>query len=108
MSKLRIYLEIYGEYLVCWGRLMKNTIFDFQPAETGLHPHATDAANWRTYRRLIQLDIAYSSFVDHLNDSAARFCKTVLDDGIQYRASGMNLALQEQYARFWRYSSRIQ
>ena len=36
MSKLRIYLEIYGEYLVCWGRLMKNTIFDFQPAETGL------------------------------------------------------------------------
>ena len=35
MSKLRIYLEIYGEYLVCWGRLMKNTIFDFQPAETG-------------------------------------------------------------------------
>ncbi len=65
-----------------------------------IHPHATIAENWWTYRRLTQLDIAYSSFVDRLNDSAARFCKAMLDDGIQFQVSGMTLALQEQYARF--------
>jgi len=28
---------IYGKYSVCWGRRMKNIIFEIRPAEYGIH-----------------------------------------------------------------------
>jgi len=72
-------------------------VFLFAPCR---HSHATVAEIWRTYQNLTGVNIAYSSFVDRLNDSAARFCKAVLDACIRSPVSGMTLELQEQYARF--------
>ncbi|WP_296972076.1 IS4 family transposase, partial [Tepidanaerobacter sp. EBM-38] len=46
------------------------------------------------------VEIAYSSFVDRLNDSAARFFAAVLNDCMRSPVSGMTLELQERYARF--------
>lgn len=65
-----------------------------------LHSHATVAEIWRTYRSLTESDIAYSSFVDRLDDSASRFFKVVLDECIQSSIGNMALELQERYARF--------
>lgn len=65
-----------------------------------LHSHATVAEIWRTYLNLTGLAIAYSSFVDRLNDATARFCKAVLDDCIQSPVGGMPLELRERYTRF--------
>ena len=64
------------------------------------HSHATVAEIWRTYKDLTGVEIAYSSFVDRLNDSAARFFAAVLNDCMRSPVSGMTLELQERYARF--------
>jgi len=64
------------------------------------HSHATVAEIWRTYKDLTGVEIAYSSFVDRLNDSAARFFAAVLNDCMRSPVSGMTLELQDRYARF--------
>ena len=64
------------------------------------HSHATVAEIWRTYRDLAGVEITYSSFVDRLDDSAARFFAAVLNDCMRSPVSGMTLELQDRYARF--------
>ena len=64
------------------------------------HSHATVAEIWRTYLNLTGLEIAYSSFVGRLDDSAARFFAAVLNDCMRSPVSGMTLELQDRYARF--------
>ena len=65
-----------------------------------LHRHATVAEIWRTYLDLTGSDIAYSSFVDRLNDASASFCQAVLEDCIRSPVDGMTLELRERYAHF--------
>jgi len=65
-----------------------------------VHSHATVAEIWRTYQNLTESDIAYSSFVGRLDDSASRFFKAVLDECIRSSVGIMALELQERYAHF--------
>ena len=64
------------------------------------HSHATVAEIWRTYRDLAGVEITYSSFVDRLDDSAARFFAAVLNGCMRSPVSDMTLELQDRYARF--------
>ncbi len=54
-----------------------------------VHSHATVAEIWRTYQNLTESDIAYSSFVGRLDDSASRFFKAVLDECIRSSVGNM-------------------
>ncbi len=65
-----------------------------------LHGHPTIAEIWRKHADLTESDIAYSSFVDRLNDASHRFFKAVLDECIKSPTNGMSLELRKQYEKF--------
>lgn len=54
---------------------------------------------WRTHANLTESTIAYSSYVDRLNDTSLRFFKAVLDKCIKSTATGMSLKLRERYEK---------
>ncbi len=72
-------------------------VLTFAPCQQS---HATVAEIWRTYRDLAGVEITSSSFVDRLDDSAARFFAAVLNDCMRSPVSSMTLELQDRYARF--------
>jgi len=64
------------------------------------HSHSTVAEIWRNHANLTESTIAYSSYVDRLNDTSLRFFKAVLDECIKSPATGMSLKLRERYEKF--------
>jgi hypothetical protein len=61
-----------------------------------LNSHPMVAEIWRTHANLTESTIAYSSYVDRLNDTSLRFFKAVLDECIKSPATGMSLKLRER------------
>ena len=66
----------------------------------GFHNHPTVAEIWRKHANLTKSTIAYSSYVDRLNDASLRFFKAVLDECIKSPTNGMSLKLRERYEKF--------
>jgi len=65
-----------------------------------LHSHPTIAEIWRKHADLTESTIAYSSFVDRLNDASHRFFKSVLEECIKSPTNGISMELREQYKQF--------
>jgi len=65
-----------------------------------LHSHPTVAEIWRKHANLTESTIAYSSYVDRLNDASLRFFKAVLNECIKSPATGMSLKLRKRYEKF--------
>ena len=65
-----------------------------------LHSHPTVAEIWRNHANLTESTIAYSSYVDRLNDASLRFFKAVLNECIKSPVTGMSLKLRKRYEKF--------